>query len=181
MQLENSLVRLRRYRKSDVPVVLELVNDAEIRECLMPGIALPYSLEEEDKWFETHAKEPKVKFSFAIERKSDNAYLGGCGWNDIDWKNRRAVVGIFLAREYCGQGLGTSAMSVLVDFLFKEMNINKVALHVYSFNKRAIRSYEKLGFKTEGVRRAELFRKGEFHDIVDMGLLSSEWEATKRI
>jgi RimJ/RimL family protein N-acetyltransferase len=68
-----------------------------------------------------------------------------------------------------------------VDFLFKEMNINKVALHVYSFNKRAIRSYEKLGFKTEGVRRAELFRKGEFHDIVDMGLLSSEWEATKRI
>ena len=55
------------------------------------------------------------------------------------------------------------------------MNINKIKLHVYSFNPRAIKSYEKCGFIKEGVLRQEIFRKGKYHDEIIMGLLRDEF------
>ena len=53
--------------------------------------------------------------------------------------------------------------------------MNKVKLQVFSFNKQAIRSYEKCGFKTEGILRNELFRFGQFHDIHLMAILREEF------
>nr|WP_206076217.1 GNAT family protein [Marinitoga lauensis] len=73
-------------------------------------------------------------------------------------------------------GYGTEAMKLLVNFIFDEMNINKVKLHVFSFNKRAIRSYEKVGFKVEGVLREQIFREGKYHDEIIMGILRREWQ-----
>lgn len=173
--LESTNVRLRRYSKQDIPLVLEYINHPEVQSNLNPNIILPYSIEEEEKWFESHAKNPNIQFSFAIERKSDGAYVGGCGWNNIDWKNSYAYLGIWLGIKFCGQGLGTEAMRILLTYLFCEMNLNRVALKVHSYNKRAIRSYEKNGFHVEGVLRQEIFRDGQYHDNLIMGILHSEW------
>ncbi len=57
-----------------------------------------------------------------------------------------------------------------------EMNLNKVGLEVFSFNKAAIKCYKKLGFIVEGTLRQELFRAGKYHDVIIMGLLREEWE-----
>jgi len=59
----------------------------------------------------------------------------------------------------------------LVKFIFEEMNINKIALSVYSFNERAIKCYKKCGFTQEGVLREELFREGRYHDEILMSLM----------
>lgn len=65
-------------------------------------------------------------------------------------------------------------MRVLLAFVFDQMNINKAKLNVYSFNKRAIKSYTKCGFQIEGTLRQEIFRDGAFHDEIVMGILRSE-------
>jgi len=67
-------------------------------------------------------------------------------------------------------------MRVLLRFIFEQMNINKVKLNVFSFNQRALRMYQKCGFKEEGRLRQELFRDGEYHDIILMGLLREEYQ-----
>ena len=105
----------------------------------------------------------------------DNIYLGGCGIKEVDWKNSKVVVGIFIGnKEYWNKGYGTDAMRVLIKFIFNEMNINKIKLNVYEFNERAIRSYEKCGFKKEGVLRKELYRDGKYYDTIVMGLFKEE-------
>lgn len=87
-----------------------------------------------------------------------------------------AVEGIFIGdKKYWGKGYGTDAMRVLVKFIFEQMNIHKVKLNVYSFNERAIKSYEKCGFKVEGVLRQEIFRDGRYYDEIIMGLLKEEY------
>jgi RimJ/RimL family protein N-acetyltransferase len=89
-----------------------------------------------------------------------------------------AVVGIFIGdKNYWGKGYGTDAMSVLVKFIFEQMNIHKVKLNVFSYNERAIKSYEKCGFKVEGVLRQEIFRDGKYYDEIIMGLLKEEYSA----
>ncbi|AEX85937.1 acetyltransferase [Marinitoga sp. 1135] len=173
--LEGKLVKLRAYSKNDLEKVLEYINDEEVRKNLMPGIPYPFRMEDEEKWYEKLNPFGGGKYDFAIELKKTGEYIGGCGVNEIDWKNSVATVGIFIGKPFFNKGYGTEAMKLLVDFVFKEMNINKVKLHVFSFNQRAIKSYEKVGFKVEGILREQIFREGKYHDEVIMGILRKEW------
>ena len=142
---------------------------------MSPGIPYLYTLENETKWYEGLSAD-KDQYSFAIETIEEEKYIGGCGVNSVDWKNSIAVIGIFIGdKNYWDKGYGTDAMKILVKFIFEQMNINKVKLNVYGFNERAIRCYEKCGFKKEGTLRQEIFRDGKYHDEYIMGILKEEY------
>lgn len=168
-------INLRAYKKEDVPFAQKFMNDPEVKGLLWPGVPFPLTLEEEEKWFEGISSHGDT-YNFAIETLEEKKYIGGCGINSVDRKNSIAIVGIFIGdKEYWSKGYGTDAMRTLVGFIFNEMNINKVKLGVYSFNERAIKSYEKCGFKREGTLRQEMFRNGKYHDVIVMGILREEW------
>ena len=69
-------------------------------------------------------------------------------------------------------------MRVLVNFIFSEMNLHKVSLLTYGFNKRAIRSYEKVGFKVEGVLKENIYREDQYHDEIIMSIFKEECKNT---
>lgn len=168
-------VRLREYKKADIACAQKYINDSEVKNLLHPGIPYLYTFEDEEKWFNTLSATKDV-YSFAIETIEDNKYIGGCGINNINWKNSVSEVGIFIGdKDYWGKGYGTDAMKILIKFIFNQMNINKIKLKVFSFNERAIKSYEKCGFKKEGILRQEIFRNGKYHDEIIMGILKSEY------
>lgn len=173
------LVRLREYQKEDINQILAYINDPEVKRLLHPGTPYLYTLQDEEKWLENNSA-TKELYSFAIETLSDRKYLGGCGLNNIDWKNSVATVGIFIGdKDYWSKGYGTDAMNILVKFIFEQMNINKVKLNVFSFNERAVKSYEKVGFKKEGILRQEVFRDGKYYDDIVMGILKEEYLANR--
>ncbi len=177
--LTGEKVRLRAYKKEDISLAQELLNEPDIRLNLAVPVPFPFTLEDEEKWY-SGLTAMKDTYNFAIEDLETGLYLGGCGINAVDWKNSHATVGIFIGQEaYLGRGYGTDAMRVLVDFIFNEMNLNKIILNVFSFNERAVKSYKKCGFSVEGTHRQELFRGGRYHDNLHMGLLRSEWAARK--
>jgi RimJ/RimL family protein N-acetyltransferase len=171
--LKGRLVYLREYRKSDIALAHKYINDYEVRRMLVPGIPFPLRLEEEEKWYDSQSAF-KDTYNFAISKIEDDEYIGGCGINEVDWKNRVATVGIFLGRQFWNEGFGTDAMKTLLKFIFDQMNMNKAKLNVYSFNKRAIKSYSKCGFQIEGTLRQEIFRDGAFHEEIIMGILKTE-------
>lgn len=173
--LDGRLVRLREYRKEDISLKLNYVNDPEVLRYMESGIPYPITLNEELKWFDAISafRDP---YRFAIEAVESGQYIGDCGINSIDWKNSVASLVIFIGnKEYWGRGYGTEAMQILLSFTFNQININKARLNVYSFNERAIKSYEKCGFKREGVLRKEIFRDGRYFDIIALGLLREEY------
>lgn len=168
-------IRLRAYRREDMPKAQEFMNDYEMRNLLATGVLYPILLEQEEKWYESLIS-TKDNYSFAIETLEDGKYIGGCGINKIDWNSRVITVGIFIGdKDYWGKGYGTDAMRVLVDFIFSQMNMNKIKLNVFSFNKRAMRCYEKCGFKVDGILRQEIFRDGQYYDDIVMSVLFDEW------
>jgi RimJ/RimL family protein N-acetyltransferase len=168
-------VRLREYRREDTQHAQSYINDPEVKRFLTPGIPFPVTLDEEEKWVSSQSAF-KNEYNFAIENLEDQRYIGGCGINSLDWKNSVATVGIFIGdKSLWGRGYGTDAMKVLVKFIFEQMNINKIKLNVYSFNERAIKSYEKCGFKKEGQLREEIFRDGKYFDEYVMGILRKEY------
>lgn len=82
-------------------------------------------------------------------------------------------------RAFWGKGYGTEAMDLLLRHGFCEWNVHRISLSVYAYNPRAIRSYEKIGMKHEGRRRAQLLRGGARFDMLYMGILRREWEAAQ--
>src|SRR5699024_4978861 len=95
---------------------------------------------------------------------------------NIDFKNRNTECIIDIGeKEYWGKGYGKEGLKLLLDYAFYEMNLHRVSLRVFSFNDRAIRMYTKLGFQEEGNSRQSLFRDGKWHDIMQMGILQTEY------
>lgn len=97
------------------------------------------------------------------------------GFFKINWKNSTCHVGISIGEAWQHKGFGTDAMRTSISFIFNYINVYKIKLQVFSFNKPAIRSYEKCGFIKEDVLRKEFFRFGQFYDICIFGLLRKEW------
>jgi RimJ/RimL family protein N-acetyltransferase len=68
-------------------------------------------------------------------------------------------------------------MQLVLNYAFYELNLYRVSLSAFSYNPRAIHVYEKVGFKHEGRLRSAMFRDGERHDLVFMGVLRPDWLA----
>ncbi len=72
------------------------------------------------------------------------------------------------------KGYGTDAVRTLVRFAFEEMNLNRVMLHAYAFNERAVAAYGKAGFVEEGRMRQFHYAEGVYHDAIVMGVVRGE-------
>lgn len=174
--LQGKVIGLRAYQHEDLEKARSIYNDPEVSQYLRPGIPYPLKVEDEEKWYESQNPFGNGPYAFAIERLSDGEYIGSCGIDTVDWKNSRASVGIFLGKEYWGRGMGTETITLLLDFCFSEMNLHKVYLYVFSFNERAIKCYEKVGFKLDGTLRENVFKNGQYRDELVMSMLRPEWE-----
>lgn len=116
-------------------------------------------------------------FSFALRSLADNRLIGMVEL-ETDWSNQTAWLGIGIGDpEYRSKGYGTDAMQLALNYAFYELNLYRVSLGVFSYNPRAIRVYEKVGFQHEGRMRAVLFRDGQRHDMLIMSVLRPEWLA----
>ena len=78
---------------------------------------------------------------------------------------------IYLSQDFLSVGLGTAMMKSAL-LLAKEKGLHRVQLSVIAGNENAVRLYEKVGFRMEGVRtdayRAE---DGRYHDALEMGIV----------
>lgn len=105
----------------------------------------------------------------------DGIAVGSVSLFAFDELARHAEVGIALVAEARGHGVGTVAISQMVEFAFVRCNLRRVHLQVIASNLRAIGAYEKAGFVIEGRQRQHAWVRGEYEDNVVMGILRSEW------
>lgn len=172
--IEGKKIILRAYKESDIEISFKLINTLNIRTMLGRVDVFPFSMTAQREFVEKAMSNSGPAFNFAIEEKESGKYIGGCGINSYDSKNRKVVIGLWLGEEYQGKGYGSDTLRTLCSFIFDEMNIHKIDLDYFSFNEKGKKCYEKVGFKQEGVRRIELFRFGKYHDIIEMGLFKEE-------
>ena len=134
------------------------------------------------KWMEEEVGElSPSSYYFSIRTLEDDKLIGELGLDVVDWSGRDAFVGLGIGeREYWGKGYGTDIMNVLLRFAFTEINLYRVTLTVFEYNPRAIRSYEKAGFRQEGRLRKLINKEGKRWDIFFMGILREEWLAANQ-
>lgn len=157
----------------DAEKYTEWINDLDvtINLSLAPNV---YSLEMER---EALIRLSKEGYNFAIVTLDNDKLIGNCGLLNVNLIHRTAEAGIFIGnKDYWNKGYGTEAMKLLLDYGFNLLNLNNIMLRVLSFNKRAIKSYEKCGFKEIGRRREAYIIGNKKYDFIFMDILASEFE-----
>jgi len=159
----------------DAPKYTAWINDPEL-SIMLQIVVKPVSIVSEREFAEKFAKDP---YQFAIVNKETNELMGGCGLKDVDLINRTSQMGIFLGdRNDWGKGYGEEATRLLVDFAFSYVNLRSIMLEVFDFNPRAIRCYEKVGFKHVGRRRCAKLLGDKCYDEVLMDIVADEFEGS---
>ena len=151
--------------------------DSEYWRLLAADPARLHSVKATREWLEKEMDNQLFPFyMFSIRTLEDDSLIGEIGLDGILWSHRETFVGISLGeRQKWGKGYGTDAMRILLRYAFTELNLQRVSLTVFEYNPRAIRSYEKAGFKVEGRVRQFLNRDGQRWDMIFMGVLRDEW------
>ncbi|CAM3871104.1 GNAT family protein [Cohnella lubricantis] len=172
-------VMLREYRLEDLVPLRAWVNDSRIVGSLSDDFLFPHTLEASEAYLNAMMDPKPDCRGFVIADADTQLYIGEANLHTIDWKNRVGRIGIVIGSvDKLGQGFGTEAMKLLMAFAFREMNLNRLELEVYDDNERAYRSYLRCGFKEEGRLRERQFKNGAYVDVIQMGLLRSEWVAS---
>jgi RimJ/RimL family protein N-acetyltransferase len=175
--LRGELVWLRPVEKADL--VGDSLYDAELAH--YAGFKTPFAPEAQERWFGKLLEQTgQSMFQFVVSPLGSRSQIGGCGLRSIDRENGSAELSIFMLRGSWGQGLGTDAVNALLDFGFGELRLERIYLHVFDYNARAMRSYEKSGFVREAVLRRARFHRGAHHDVIVMAVLRAEWQALPR-
>lgn len=178
--LEGERVRLRPVTDDDLVLMDRWWNTPEILP-LQTSTLLPRpegkGIERMRGWL---SNEKLDSVGFAVERRDDGELLGHVTLFGASLGNLCATFAIQLRPDLTGQGYGTEATRMMVDYGFSVLPLHRIELQVYGYNDRARHAYAKAGFVEEGARREAAFLDGRWHDEVTMSILRHEWEARRR-
>ena len=117
-------------------------------------------------------------YNFAIVLKNNDKLIGNVSLVNIDNINQTAELGIFIGDdENRHHGYGTEAIKLMLNYAFNYLNLNNIFLSVYALNKNAYEAYQKIGFKTIGVRHECFYFEGKLQDEIFMELLKADYES----
>jgi aminoglycoside 6'-N-acetyltransferase len=165
VELRGERVTLRPLEAADVPRLAELGKEREVARW-WPGITADELL--------AKARGDEDVTAFAVE--VDGELIGlAQAWEESDPDNRHAGIDLFLGATHHDQGLGTDTVRTLAGHLIHDLGHHRLVIDPAVDNERAIRCYERVGFKRVGVmRRYERGGDGQWHDNLLLDLLAEE-------
>src|SRR5690625_1785728 len=175
MLFNGERVRLRKMSIEDVSIYHKWRNDIEVMQFTNPSLDI-FTYADTEKFINSIIESHNSK-GYMIEEVKTGKPIGVTSLINIDYGNRNAECIIDIGdKDYWGKGFGRESFKLLLDFAFKELNLHKVYLRVFSFNERAINLYNSFGFGEEGKLQEQLYRNGAWHDIIFMGLLKRNYK-----
>ena len=140
---ESDRIRYVEVSEELVPDYLRMVNDLEHVGRFIGRRTEPVSEEKERKWVREKLAENATLFSMV--EKNGGAFIGNIELMDL--RDTEAELGIAITAAKQDRGYGTEAIRAVTGYAFDELGLKRVFLKVYPDNARAIRVYEKCGFR----------------------------------
>ena len=170
--IEGEKVVLRPITDADTDDIVRWRNDPEVWRYFL--FREPFTPEMHRAWLRDKVAAGRVVQYIITERESGRS-VGSVYFRDVDPKNESAEYGIFIGEAAArGRGIGTETARLFTDFGLNVLRLHRISLKVLGDNEIARRSYEKAGFRTEGVFRDYVKLDGVFTDVVFMAKLGED-------
>lgn len=173
--LEGERVILKPIEQEDLSFLLDLRWDKEVTEFIIHD---PISVHNQHHWFENLNKKGDLALSiFYKNPKTKTVELAGTiGLYDINHRHQRATLkGTRIHPTYQGSGIVFEAMTLLLDYGFNTLNLQRISGDSFPDNKPILQLLETFGFQVEGTLRSHYFHNGQFKDVILTGLLREDF------
>lgn len=171
--LQGAKVGVALMQREDVPAIARWNQDLEFTARIgSPGEA--HTLEMRQEAFDRNSRVRPDSVEFAVVLVASGEPIGFGGLFDI---TRALTATLFVGigeRSLWGRGYGTEATRLICEYGFFFRSLHSIKVEVNGYNRRAIRLYERLGFRAVGRLRGAILLNGNRHDQVIMDLLRSE-------
>ena len=128
----------------------------------------------EDFWHKIQTDTSRVWFGIIL--RENDQLIGEAGLLRMFPAWRTTDLSIIIGDKAAwGQGYGRETMQLLLDYAFGYLNFHRVAIGVVGTNGRALRFYEQIGFKREGIQRDGYYHNHAYQDFVMMSILEDEY------
>ena len=173
--LSTDRLLLRKIKLNDAPDMYEYSKDADVTKYLLwdPHPNVEHTRNYID-YLQDRYRDGKY-YDWAIVLKSSGKMIGTCGFSAINAEHRSAEVGYVLNPAFRGQGYAGEALSAVLEFAFRRMQLNRVEAKCVAENESSERVMQKVGMTFEGIARSALFIKGQYRDIKIYSLLRTEY------
>ncbi len=163
-------VYLRALEAADLDRTRKWHNDPSLYDTLVSPFRY-VSQAAEEAWIGTKVAYSQTEIQLAICLKEDMRHIGNIHLTDIDWVSRHGYLGIFIGEpQDRSKGYGRQAVRLMLRHAFTDLGLHRVYLTVLDDNPQAIRVYEKCGFVVEGRLRQHAYKRGQFRDLILMGV-----------
>lgn len=132
-------------------------------------------------YIENLSLDDKQKMMLGICLIETNVLIGFCTLQNIDYINRHVELGGILIgdNEHKQHGYAKQALQLLLDYVFGDLNMNKLYGNWHEDNETSVKWFQRLGFKYEGKLRQHLYKSFQFYDIIIMSLLAEEYRTLR--
>jgi [ribosomal protein S5]-alanine N-acetyltransferase len=165
-------VRLRAFTEDDLSFLDRLCTDPDVLgEFEWPGFADPRARRR--RW-DRDGCISGDSAAVAIVR-GDGTVVG-----IATWKSRGVPagvtyeIGVSVAPEHRGAGIGTAAQELLVEYLLDQTTANRIEALTNDANVAEQKALERVGFRQEGLMRGRSFLHGKYVGVLVYGLLRAD-------
>ena len=165
-------VLLRPFEERDIDLFRNWINDPENNRYL--GMTEPVSLQQQTAWYESTQQHNPDHIHVAI-CTLEGTLIGNMGLR-IDRTKQSATTGTLIgSRDHQGQGYGTDAKMLLLEYAFNWIGLRKVTSQILDYNRRSKRYAEKCGYRHMATIEQEHFRNGAWIDEQLYVVFRDEW------
>ena len=173
------MITLREITRDDIASINRWRRDPVVAD----GVAAPYrfiGVDVDLKWYEDYLSRRGSEVRCAVCLADSGQLVGMVSLTRIDYVHRNAEYNAMVGeRDSQNHGIGTAATRAMVRHGFFDLNLHRIYVSILRDNISSIRMCEKAGFREEGTIREGAYKNGRYHDLVLMGVLKSEVQASE--
>ena len=174
LNIEGERIYLRQLIETDAnDTYLGWLNDPEVNRYL-ESRHKKQALKGLRAYIKETISEPANLF-LAIVLKSNNRHIGNIKLGPIDNNHRLGDIGLIIGEKDCwGKGYATEAISLLVNYAFKQLGLHKLTAGCYANNEGSAKAFIKAGFTDEGRLKSQYYCDGGYVDRICLGVINPE-------
>lgn len=176
LTLSGEQIYLEKLDKQDLDEYWEAIRNSSIETDIFTGTQQKFNKTDIERYLDAIA-EDRDRIDFLIRQKGSDKLAGEVVLNDIERLGRSGSLRVAVFdKEDFGKGYGSEAILLAIGYGFGMLNLHRIELEVFEYNKRAQHVYEKIGFIREGVRRDGCFYHNRYYDMVTMSILEEDFK-----
>lgn len=169
-------LRLRKMKESDLEKVMNWRMLPEVTEYMYTDPVL--NLEKQKIWFDKIKNSPSDLY-WIVEM--DNTDIGLICINNIDSTNRKCSWAYYIGdTSFRGRGIARALECNIYDYVFYNLNFNKLCAEVFEFNEKVVSIHKKFGSEIEGILKDHIFKNNKFYNVVTMAIFKDKWDEIKK-